>query len=210
LSPRSTGPDQASAASASPVVLDPVASADPVVSSADLLDLDLSSSEPSSTAPVHPYGTLLRNNIRKFKVHTDGTVTYSAIKTSSEPTSYTTTMIDPLWRQAMNDESQSLLKNKTWHLVSSCVGLNIIYYKWVLKLKHKPDGSIDHHKARLVAKGFKQQYGVDYDDTFSPVVKPTTIHVLLPLAISHGWVIRQIDIQNAFLHGFLDEDVYMK
>ncbi|XP_022931693.1 uncharacterized protein LOC111437852 [Cucurbita moschata] len=74
----------------------------------------------------------------------------------------------------------------------------------------KLDDSIDCYKARLVAKGFKQQYDFDYDDTFSPVVKPTTIRLLLSLAISRGWAIRQIGIQNAFLHGFPNEDVYMK
>jgi hypothetical protein len=145
----------------------------------------------TDTAPTtHLYGTHLKHNIRQPKVRTNGMVTYSAIKTSSESTLYTTAMKDPLWHQAMNDEFQALLKNNTWHLIPHRAGLNIIDYKWVFKLKHKPDGSIDHHKAQLVAKGFKQQYGVDYDDTFSPMVKPTTIHVLLSLPISCGWAIR--------------------
>ena len=110
----------------------------------------------------------------------------------------------------MNDEFQALLKNKTWHLVPPRVGLNVIDCKWVFKLNQKPDGSIYRYKARLVAKGFKQQYEVDYDDTFSPIVKLTTIRLLLSLAVSYGWAIRQVDIQNVFLHGLLNEDVYMK
>jgi hypothetical protein len=110
----------------------------------------------------------------------------------------------------MQEEFGALIKNKTWHLVPPGAGLNIIDSKWVFKLKHKPDGSIDRYKARLIAKGFKQQYGVDYDDTFSPVVKPTTIRTMLSLVVSQNWCLRQIDIQNAFLHGLLNENVYMK
>jgi hypothetical protein len=72
------------------------------------------------------------------------------------------------------------------------------------------DGSIERYKARLVVKGFKQHFVIDYDDTFNPVVMAATIHLILSLAISRGWCIRQLDVQNTFLHGILEEDVYMK
>jgi hypothetical protein len=153
----------------------------------------------------------LKHHIHQPKVHTDGTVTYSAAKTSSVVTSSLSTALEhPLWRQAMNEEFEALIKNKTWHLIPPRAGLNVIDSNWVFKLKYKPDDTIDRYKAKLVAKGFKQQYDVNYDDTFSPVVKPTTIRLLLSLAISQDWCLRQIDIQNAFLHGVLHEDVYMR
>jgi hypothetical protein len=69
---------------------------------------------------------------------------------------------------------------------------------------------VDQHKARLVAKGFKQRLGIDYDDTFSPVVKPATIQLVLSLIVSQGWTLHQLHVQNMFLHGVLEEEVYMK
>jgi hypothetical protein len=80
----------------------------------------------------------------------------------------------------------------------------------VFKIKRNADDSIDQNKARMVVKGFKQRRGIDYDDTFSPVVKFATIRLVLSIAISHVWCIRQLDVQNTFLHGVLEKEVYMK
>ena len=92
----------------------------------------------------------------------------------------------------MDAEFDALLKNKTWHLVPPAKGRNIIDCKWVYKVKKKADGSIDRYKARLVAKGFKQRYDIDYEDTFSPVVKAATIRLVLSIAVSRGWYLLQL------------------
>jgi hypothetical protein len=88
--------------------------------------------------------------------------------------------------------------------------MNIVDCMWVFKVKRKADGTLDKYKARLIAKGYKQRYGIDYDDTFSLVVKAATILLVLSIAVSRGWSLRQLDVQNAFLHGVLEEDVYMR
>jgi Reverse transcriptase (RNA-dependent DNA polymerase) len=78
---------------------------------------------------------------------------------------------------------------QTWVLVPPSADYNIIGCKWIYKLKHNSDGSIDRFKACLVAKGYNQVEGIDYEDTFSPIVKPTTIRIILSLAMSHKWPI---------------------
>jgi histone deacetylase 1/2 len=126
-----------------------------------------------------------------------------------EPTCYSEAIKHPNWRDAMNKEFDALLRNGTWTLIPSPPIANIIGSKWVYRIKRKADGGIERFKARLVAKGFHQQEGLDFLETFSPVVKPTTVCMVLSVAISRGWHLCQIDVQNAFLHGFLYEDVYM-
>jgi len=116
----------------------------------------------------------------------------------------------PHWREAMEREYHALLHNETWTLIPPPPRVNVIDCKWVFKVKKHSDGSIECYKARLVARGFRQRYGLDYEDTFSPVVKPTTIRLLLSLVVTHGWSLRQLDVQNAFLHGFFEEEVYMR
>jgi hypothetical protein len=84
----------------------------------------------------------------------------------------------------MQEEFSALMKNKTWTLVKPQPDHNVIDYKWVFKLKHRVDGSIERHKARLLAKGFKQRLGINYDDTFSPVVKAAIIRLVLSQTVS--------------------------
>jgi histone deacetylase 1/2 len=114
-------------------------------------------------------------------------------------------------KEAMQQEYNALMKNKTWHLVPSPEDSNLIDCKWVYKIKRKADGTIDRYKARLVIKGFKQRYVIDYEDTFSPVVKIATVRLVLSVvADSKGWCLRQLDVHNAFLHGILEKEVFMK
>ncbi|RVW77515.1 Retrovirus-related Pol polyprotein from transposon RE1 [Vitis vinifera] len=104
------------------------------------------------------------------------------------------------WQAAMKTEYDALLTNSTRTLVPKPVNKLIIGCKWIYKLKLKVDGSVDRFKARLVAKGFNQTYGIDYFETFCSVVKPTTIQIVLSLAISHGWLVKQLDVNNGFLN----------
>ncbi|GKV31748.1 hypothetical protein SLEP1_g40416 [Rubroshorea leprosula] len=115
----------------------------------------------------------------------------------------------PEWQRAMQEEFLALQRNHTWVLVSPPSGANIVGSKWVYRIKQRADGSIERYKARLVAQGYTQQPGIDYDETFSPVVKPVTIRTVLTLAISKSWPIHQLDVKNAFLNGYLSEPVYM-
>jgi hypothetical protein len=106
---------------------------------------------------------------------------------SSEPYNVQEALSTPKWWAVMHEEFSALQKNRTWTLVKRQPGRNVIDCKWVFKLKHHADGSIERHKARLVTKGFKQRLGIDYDDTFSPVVKPATIRLVLSFVVSQGW-----------------------
>jgi histone deacetylase 1/2 len=90
----------------------------------------------------------------------------------------------------MEQEYHALLRNETWTLVPPPLRANVIDSKWVFKVKKYSDGSIERYKACLVARGFRQRYGLDYEDTFSLVVKPTTIRLLLSLAVTLGWSLR--------------------
>ena len=109
----------------------------------------------------------------------------------------------------MAEKFAALERQGTWSLVPPFPSQNVVGCKWVFKLKLNSDGSINRYKAKLVAKGFHQQYGVDFKETFSLVVKPPIVRIILSLAVQFDWPLRQLDVRNAFLHGFLKEEVYM-
>ncbi|WVZ48888.1 hypothetical protein U9M48_000283 [Paspalum notatum var. saurae] len=163
---------------------------------------------PPESPPVqHPMRTRLKDNIVQSKQFTDGTVRYSQnsrafacsvtnrnptteFSAVSEPSSFEQAMSSAEWKKAMDLEYSALLRNHTWELIPPQKGINLIDSRWVYKVKRKADGSVERLKARLVAKGYKQR-----------------LSNLVPL---YKWIPRQIDIQNAFLHGILEEEVYMK
>lgn len=132
---------------------------------------------------------------------------------SEEPRTYREAMNSEdseKWKFAMDDEFNSLKKNSTWDLVQLPSNYNIIDNKWVFKKKQKPDGTLDRYKARLVVRGFDQVHGVDYSETFSPVVKYTSVRSIFALAAAQKMKLKQFDIKTAFLYGDLKEDVYMR
>ena len=138
----------------------------------------------AAPVPQRPV-TRLQQGIRKPKIYTDGTIRYGQLAATTEgPIDLQHALADRNWKHAMDVEFDALIKNKTWHLVPPKRGRNVIDCKWVYKIKRRSDGKIDRYKARLVAKGFKQRYGIDYEDTFSPVVKAATIRLVLSLAVS--------------------------
>lgn len=134
---------------------------------------------------------------------------YLAVTHDLEPSSVKVALASPHWSQAMKEEFEALQKNNTWSLVPPDAATKIVGTKWVFRVKYSPDGAISRYKARLVAKGFHQTYGIDFFETYSPVVKSSTIRVILSISVLHHWNIRQLDVNNAFLNGALTEDVYV-
>lgn len=127
-----------------------------------------------------------------------------------EPKNFKEAIKHAHWQNAIHSELTALEKNHTWTLTTLPPGKSTIGCKWVFKTKQRADGSIERYKARLVAKGYTQTTGIDCLETFSPVIKMTTVRVLLSLAAANNWYLEQLDVSTAFLHGDLHEEVFME
>ena len=114
------------------------------------------------------------------------------------------------WKAAADTEYDSLIVNETWELVELPQDRKAIGSKWVFKVKYGSDGKVERFKGRLVAKGYAQRYRIDYEETFSPVVRFSSIRSLLAFAVQNEMLIHQMDVVSAFLNGKLDEEIYME
>jgi hypothetical protein len=110
----------------------------------------------------------------------------------------------------MTEELSALVDNKTWSIMPLLEGKHAVGCRWIFKTKFNSDGTIERYKARFLAQRVSQKFGIDYKESFTPVVKMTIIRVLLFVVINQGWSLYQMDVRNAFLHGELEEEVFMK
>ena len=159
-------------------------------------------------------GGLRRSSRHKNVVDSNNFVNFALMSTildtPPEPSSVEEALSSPPWVAAMQAELSSIERNGTWSLVPRPPKRKVIGVRWVYKTKYHADGSLDKHKARLVVKGYAQRAGVDFDETFAPTARITTIRVVLSLAGHFGWPIFQMDVKSAFLNGDLQEEVYVE
>ena len=110
----------------------------------------------------------------------------------------------------MNEEMSALERNETWEIVERPKDKKAVGCRWVYTVKYLADGTLDWYKTRLVAKGYTQTQEIDYEETFVPVAKMNIVRIIISLAAHFGWEMHQFDVKNAFLHGSLEEEVYME
>ncbi|KAM2928689.1 hypothetical protein COP2_035913 [Malus domestica] len=133
-----------------------------------------------------------------------------ALFTNGDPTTYCEAMKSEKWKQAMDREIKAIEKNNTWELTDLPSGGKTIGVKWVFKTKLNENGEVDKYKAQLVAKGYSQQYGVDFSEVFALVARLDTIRVVISLVAQMSWKIYQLDVKSAFLHGEINEEVFVE
>ncbi|GKV22816.1 hypothetical protein SLEP1_g32638 [Rubroshorea leprosula] len=126
-----------------------------------------------------------------------------------DPLTYEEAVKEEKWQKAMVEEIGSIERNQTWELTDLPEGHKTIGVKWIYKTKLKENEAVDKFKARLVAKGYKQEFGIDYQEVFAPVARMDTIRLVIALTAQNSWPIYQLDVKSAFLHGNLQEQVFI-
>jgi len=126
------------------------------------------------------------------------------------PSSYKQAMKHKCWQDAIETELLALKEYQTWDIVPFPPSVKPLGSKFVFTIKLRSDGSIDQYKARLVVLGNKQQFGLEYEETFAPVAKMTIVRNIIVIAASESWQTHQVDVKTVFLHGDLNEEVYIK
>jgi hypothetical protein len=127
-----------------------------------------------------------------------------------EPTCFEEAFQKKEWADAMTEEYQSIIKNNVWEIVPRQKGKDVVSSKWLFKIKHAIDGSIEKYKARFVTHGFSQKEGIDYEETFAPIARYTSIRTIIALAAKMKWKLHQMGVKTAFLNGVLEEEVYIE
>lgn len=135
--------------------------------------------------------------------------THSALFSDCDPIDFEVAVKETKWKKVMDDEIAAIERNHTWELTDLPKGQKKIGVKWVYKTKLKENGKVDKYKARLVAKGYKQEFGVDYKEVFVPVARHDIIRLVIGLAAQNSWPIFQLDVKSAFLHGDLQEQIFI-
>lgn len=168
------------------------------------VSVPVAASQPSR---LHPMTTRLQHGIRKPNPR------YALLTRPNIPPipkTITAALKDPGWTRSMQEEMDAQRQNETMSVVPRRPGMHVLGCRWIHTVKLKADGTPDKLKSRLVARGYEQEEGVDFVDTYSPVVRTSTIRVVLNVAVSKNWIVRQFDVKNAFLHGELQEEVFIE
>ncbi|CAL2242013.1 unnamed protein product [Prunus armeniaca] len=177
---------------------------------------NVSANEPSEGQPSNSDTQRIRKRpvwmidyVSGDELSDDDNVAHHALFADSDPVLFEDAINNIKWRKAMDAEIEAIEKNDTWELTDLPAEEKTIGVKWIFKTKLNEKGEVDKYKARLVAKGYKQEYGVDYAEVFAPVARLDTIRLVVSLAAQNYWPVYQLDVKSAFLHGELNEKVFI-
>jgi hypothetical protein len=180
---------------------------------------------PEEAVAIRKRPAWLQNTLQKAKGHTTPKDSFRESKRpnmfsiyvalmsniiDSEPSTLEEAAEKPEWKDAMMEEYQSIVKNHVWQVVSRPEGKSVVTSRWIYKIKHVADGGIEKYNTRFVARGFSQKEGEDYEETFAPIAKYTSIRSIIVIASAMGWKLHQMDVKTAFLNGVIDEEVYIE